>query len=178
MRLRPVPALAAITAITALLVAALPFAAHATASGAQDAAEPERVRPEADSSPPESFVPVALYRVTGLRDSAGAATVFQCTNTGAANATVSVTIRNFDGVVDCTMSFTPLPPNQSVTMATRDTQLYQEDRVCAAAPLVDGGSAVISADSAGSQKLICTVQLLHPGAATPVFASSLDLYRP
>ena len=149
--------------------------------GAFVAAAQERERPGVDATapvPPESFVAVPLYRVTGVRDAPGAATLFQCTNTGAANATVSVVIRDFDGVQVCALTFTPLPPNESMTLATRPTLLYAEDAVCNPLPLADGGSAVISADSAGSQKLICTVQLLDPAALTPAYATSLDLFRP
>ena len=160
------------------LVALLALVPLVPLGGVLPALAQERERPDADAPPPESFVAVPLYRVTGVRDAAGAATLFQCTNTGAANATVSVVIRDFDGVQVCALSFGPLPPNQSVTLATRATALYGEDAVCNPLPLADGGSAILSADSAGSQKLVCTVQVIDPVAATPAFATSLDLFRP
>jgi hypothetical protein len=168
MRIRP---------LAALLVGALPLLAAAPRpAAAQDAAEPERVRPGAESAP-DSFVPVAIFRVSGVRDSVGAATVFQCTNVGAGNATVGVVVRDFDGALDCNQTFGPLPPNQSVTIATRNTAVFAEDAFCGG-PGIDGGSATITADSAGSQRLICTVHLIDPAAASPLFASTLDLHRP
>jgi hypothetical protein len=159
----------------ALGVAALSLLLVAGAASAQDPpAERTRAAGAGGETP---LANVAIYRVTGVRESAGAATVFHCTNLGAANASITINIRDFDGVQLCSMSFAGLPTNQTATFATSNTTLFEEDRICSNLPAVDG-YAVLLADNVGSTRLICTAQVLDPVAATPVFATTLDLFRP
>ena len=122
---------------------------------------------------------VLAYHAAGVRDAGTAATVVLCTNLGPGNTVVQVEFYDFDGVFLCAMAGEVFE-GETWTWATRQTALYGEDGRCtddgAPAPLAEQGSVDILVTV--QTKLLCTVQVIDPTAATPVYATSLDLFRP
>lgn len=116
---------------------------------------------------------IPLFRATGVRDAATAATVVHCTNLGGTTRSVYVEILDFDGALDCSMAIA-VAPDETRTFSTRPTALYSDDASCAAAPLTEQGSLLISLNE--WTRLICTVQIVDPIGATPRFAERLDLF--
>ncbi len=121
----------------------------------------------------EAPPPMPLFRATGVRDASTAATVVHCTNLGSATRSVYVDIREFDGSLDCTLSWS-VAPGETRTFSTRLTALFAEDDWCSVSPLTEQGSLLISVSA--WTKLICTVQLVDPVASRPEFAERLDLF--
>lgn len=117
-----------------------------------------------------------LYLASGVRDRAGVATVLHCTNTGVANALLTVDFYEFNGAIDCTISGLTLGPNTTRTVGTRDTLLYFEDQICPQPPLTEQGAVRVSADFSGSLDVICTVQLIDAATAIPAFLTPLELF--
>lgn len=165
-------------AISCTVVAVLSFAAIA-------AAQPEALAPSAEQrgGPPGirafGVVPLGaptVYTATGVRDSATAATVVHCTNRSAEAEAVFVDIFDFDASFDCTMGFT-IGSQQTRTFATRPTVVYAEDAVCSPFPGTAQGLLLI-ASQLPANRLMCAVEVVDPANATPVYQTSLDLFRP
>ena len=117
---------------------------------------------------------IAAYHAAGVRDAATAATVVLCANLG---PTTEVQVEFYDraGKFLCALGGEVFE-GETWTWATRNTALYLEDSTCAEEPLAEQGSVDIYVTV--QTKLFCTVQIIDPGAATPVYVTTLDLFRP
>lgn len=118
-----------------------------------------------------------LYRAPGVIDSGAAATAVHCTNLGAGNAFVMVQFVDFDGTIPCTLNGDAQPNGFTFTFASREIASLIEDEECSPGPVLDQGQALIYASASDSNDVVCSVQILDPVAATPAFATLVEVYR-
>jgi hypothetical protein len=149
------------------------------ASAAAERARAGRANGRAERAATRGPELVLAYHAAGVRDAGTAATVVLCTNLGPGDTVVQVEFYDFDGAFLCAMAGEVFP-GETWTWATRQTVLYGEDGRCtddeAPAPLAEQGSVDILVTA--QTKLLCTVQVIDPTAATPVYATTLELFRP
>lgn len=145
----------------------------AALAGAGAAAPVERGgAPAADAAAAPEILLYPFFRATGVRDAPTAATAIHCTNFGTGSRTLFVSIDEFDGTLDCSMSVA-VAAGETRTLATRSTAFFVEDATCADAPLTSQGALLIASTS--PERLICTVLLLDPAGTTPEFLDRLSL---
>ena len=154
-----------------VLVAILALSAAASAGG-------DRVR---DSEPPGPTNPEGvldlLYRATGVTNISTVATSVHCTNIGTSNGWITLRVLNWNGDSACSILNHQIAPDDTETLSTQNTSIYVEDATCDGAPTVNQGMLSVWAEPTGSTDIICTAQVLDPGADTPAFATTLTLYR-
>ena len=131
----------------------------------------------AGSPAPEGTPMSRVFSAAGVRDAATAATVVHCANLGAATTEVRVEFYDFDGSFLCALGGEVFF-GETWTWATRETARYREDSKCtddgAPAPLAEQGSVDILVTV--PTKLVCTVQIVDPANAKPVYADRLTLF--
>ena len=121
----------------------------------------------------EAAAAVPLYLVSGVADSTTAATVVHCSNLSSSLVTVWFEIYGPTGTEVCGVGAFAAA-GSTVTIATRDTQLFVETGTCEFLPLIAKGLGRIGLDHPAN--VVCTVQLVDPAHATPLYLDRLSLY--
>jgi hypothetical protein len=152
---------------------ALALATPAVAPGAGPAA-PGRERAAVAGPAAEGAPSIPVFRATGLVDSATAATVVHCTNFGTTTRSVYVDVLDANGTFACGGTLT-IATDETWTFSTRATAVFAEDSVCSVPPAISRGSLRVGVDL--TTQLACTVQIVDPVNATPVFLERLSLYN-
>jgi len=126
-----------------------------------------------------------LYRFSGATDDGEQgsgnrkeATSVLCTNIDSTqNAQVEVQIFQWNGT-DVFTGTVNMPPNNSFTFSTQNTEIYFEDVIIGGnlgTPAIFQGSGRILSSHAN---VICTVEVLDPLNYPPIFMDKLTLYNP
>jgi len=106
---------------------------------------------------------VLIYRVPGVLDNGGVATVFHCTNFSGANERIRFVSRNNGGGLTTNVAPT-IAHLQTITVSTRDTVAYEEDLGLATGVLVQGTTAI----AATSINVICTAMTIDASTTVPI----------
>jgi hypothetical protein len=127
------------------------------------------------ADPPSAGFSV-LYMFTGVaNDNTGEdqiATAVHCTNFGSTATTVEIQFFQSSGVAALPSAFTDiLSSNESTTYSTQNT-LFTEIPLNAA--IIEQGSGRVLVKE--HPQVICTAQLLQPGAITPTFMVRLPIF--
>jgi hypothetical protein len=117
-----------------------------------------------------------LYMFTGVHNDTsspdGVATAVHCTNFD--TKAISLTLQFFGTLGGSVTSFTDnLASNETGTYSTSDNTFFNETPLDLTT-FEQGSGRVL----ATSSKVICTAQLLEPGAITPTFVSELEMFKP
>ena len=102
-----------------------------------------------------------IYRVPGVRDTAGIATVFSCTSNSSVEELLKSTVRKDDGS-EAGFAQIPIPARSTRVVATRDTNAFTESASGFATDLQ--GIATISASTTN---VFCSAMLVDPTPTTP-----------
>lgn len=164
-----VPRVALLPILCALL---LPAASHGATGRRAASAAPASAAPLSPSGV-LSLVAVA----SGAMNNANAATVVHCTNLGEALAAVVIQFDNFDAVPACTLFSAPLLSNATWTASTRATAIFTEDEICGGGtPAINQGLVRVFLDPAQEMDVVCSIQVVDPVAASPAYASALEVH--
>ena len=160
-------------ALLLILCALAPSAASHGASGRKAATPaPAGVDP---LTPAGVFSLVAV--APGAVNHANAATVVHCTNLGDALAALAIEFDNFDGSPACTLFSPPVLANETWTASTRATAVFTENAVCdGGTPAINQGVVRVLLDPAQEMDVVCSIQVVDPVAASPVYASALEVH--
>ena len=163
------PRVALLPIVCALLLSA---ASHGATGKKTATAAPGGVAPLA---PAGVFSLVAV--APGAMNHTNAATVVHCTNLGNALAAVMVRFDNFDGSPACTLFSLPVLSNETWTASTRATAVFTENAICdGGTPAINQGVVRVLLDPAQEMDVVCSIQVVDPVAASPVYASALEVH--
>lgn len=113
----------------------------------------------------------------GAMNHANAATVVHCTNLGDALAALMIQFDNFDASPACTLFSAPVLSNETWTASTRATAVFTENEICAGGtPAINQGVVRVLLDPAQEMDVVCSIQVVDPVAASPVYASALEVH--
>ena len=166
--------------LSLVMVLVLFWAAAIYAQGPEGEGREERVVSQDQvgdqglADPPTAGLSV-LVMFTGAANDIGGniATSVHCTNFGSSDVKAEIQFFSFDATSVYTDTKT-IASNQTLTFSTQDVAAYTEDWVLNTGTL-DQGSGRVLADAG---HLICTAQVLDPGADPPVSVTELETFRP
>jgi hypothetical protein len=108
-----------------------------------------------------------IYRISGIADSgsaagAGQATTIMCTNLSTVTETLSIVVRNFNGVVVVPNTNNPVSPNRTLTLSTHFTNMFFDDVVLSPGIVINQGSAIIRSTTTN---MICSAMIVDAASA-------------
>ena len=84
---------------------------------------------------------------------------------------------NFDGSPACTLFSVPVLSNETWTASTRATAVFTENEICdGGTPTINQGVVRVLLDPAQEMDVVCSIQVVDPVAASPVYASALEVH--